>query len=51
MQLLDLFLNDAKITSLRQDTDHLMTKHDCASPEVKQLEAGFLACDHVLKRR
>ena len=50
-QLLDLFLNDAKVTSLRQGADRLMANHDCASPEVKQLEAGFLAYDRELRKR
>lgn len=50
-QLLDLLVNDAQITFLRQGVERLMDGHDCASPEVKQLEAGFLAYDRELKRR
>ncbi len=50
-QMLDLFLNDAQITFLRQGAERLMSNYDCASPEVKQLEAGFLAYDRELKKR
>lgn len=50
-RLFDLFLNDAKISSLRLDTETLMSKYECDSPEIKQLEKGFLAYDRELKRR
>lgn len=50
-QLFDMLLNDAKITTLRRDATRLMATHDCASPEVKQLEEGFLAYDLELRRR
>ena len=50
-QLLDLLVNDAQITFLRSGVKRVMERHDCASPEVKQLEAGFLAYDRELKRR
>ncbi len=50
-RLLDLFLNDAKMSRLRHDTQRLMSKYDCTSPEIKQLEEGFLAYDRELKRR
>jgi len=50
-RLFDLFLNDAKISRLRLDTEKLMSTYDCKSPEIQQLEEGFLAYDRELKRR
>lgn len=50
-QLLDLFLNDANVTRLRRSVEQIMSQHDCASPEVKRLEEGFLAYDRELTKR
>lgn len=49
--LFDLFLNDGRITSLRAGMRSTMRETSCASPEIKQLEEGFLAYDRDVKRR
>ncbi len=50
-RLLDLFINDAQVATLRSATRELMRSHACDSAQVKQLEAGFIAYDRELKRR
>ena len=50
-QLLDLFLNDARVANLRNGTRQLMRSYACDSPQVKQLEKGLIAYDRELKRR
>ena len=50
-RLFDLFLNDNQVGRLRNGMRTLMREHDCGSPEIKQLEAGFLAYNAEIERR
>jgi hypothetical protein len=49
--LLDLLLNDLRITRLREGTRALMARYGCASDEVLQFERGLLAYDREVRRR
>ena len=50
-QLFDLFLNDARIGTLRNGVRRSMSDFACESPEIRQLERGMLAYDAEVRRR